>query len=188
MEEKQRTETGEFSDESRDGWGRQPYVIGSPTAAPGAKDGEINDFIAAIDLGAAGPRLSVFGVEVRSWLGTEHEAEALRLAFEINRRAREVAPLAAARSATEYLALEMIGFAATGRCMACAAPIASHAYGSHADCPVRFADRHNESLRWKQRTQILALARKFAEANLTPDAKSASSNAGDVQDAAAGER
>jgi hypothetical protein len=64
--------------------------------------------------------------------------------------------------------LEMIGFADAGRCMACGGPLWSpsqsgcHGEHSHGGCVVKFAERHPEHLRWKQRMNVLQLARKYA--------------------------
>jgi hypothetical protein len=68
---------------------------------------------------------------------------------------------------THSALLEMIGLADAGRCMACAGPLWNTGQsGCHGDCVVKFAERHPEYFKWKQRVQILALARKYLAGEL----------------------
>jgi len=90
--------------------------------------------------------------------------------------------------------LEMIGLADDNRCMACAGPVV-HTFGlPHADCVMVFSERHPEYFKWKQRTQILALARKIRTGELgkvnLPSAQDLDAVAEEkkVADATAGER
>lgn len=64
--------------------------------------------------------------------------------------------------------LEMIGLADAGKCMACAGLLALHTHpdGVHGECVIKFAERHPEFAWWKQRTQILTLARKYNRGEL----------------------
>lgn len=77
-------------------------------------------------------------------------------------------PSAVLTPAVHSTLLEMIGFADAGRCMACGGPLWSpsqsgcHGEHSHGGCVVKFAERHPEHLRWKQRMNVLVLARKYA--------------------------
>jgi hypothetical protein len=67
--------------------------------------------------------------------------------------------------------LEMIGLADAGRCMACAGEHITLAELSkmHGGCPIKFAERHPEFALWKQRTQILELARKYYRPEREPE-------------------
>jgi hypothetical protein len=60
--------------------------------------------------------------------------------------------------------LEMVGFAAKGRCMACGWPVkASPVEGCvQGNCSFRPGEHSEEYQRWWQRTQLLTLARKYA--------------------------
>lgn len=80
--------------------------------------------------------------------------------------------------------LEMIGFAATGRCMACGWPLKASADQGcvQGNCSFRPGEHNPEYPRWWQRTQILTLARKYLSGELGKN-----SNLCDVQDATAGE-
>lgn len=72
--------------------------------------------------------------------------------------------------------LEMIGFAATGRCMACGWKLKPTAIAVEdagcvqGNCSFRPGEHNPEYPRWWQRTQILALARKYLKGELGKDA------------------
>lgn len=80
--------------------------------------------------------------------------------------------------------LDMIGFAATGRCMACGWPVKESVDQGcvQGNCSFRPGERTPDYQRWWQRTQLLELARKYISGTLGKV-----SNAGDIQEAAVGE-
>lgn len=96
--------------------------------------------------------------------------------------------------------LEMIGFAATGKCMACGWPLKNSPDEGcvQGNCSFRPGEHSSEYARWWARTQVLTLARRVpdlpvaAEAPLSheptvAEEKPLDSNRADVEDAAHGE-
>ena len=94
-------------------------------------------------------------------------------------------PPAGFTAAVHSTLLEMIGLAASGRCMACGWPVRDSPVKGcvQGNCAFRPGEHTPEYQRWRRRTQILTLARKYLSGELAKP----SDNAGDVQDAAAGE-
>lgn len=64
--------------------------------------------------------------------------------------------------------LEMVGFAANGRCMACGWPLAESADKGcvQGNCSFRPSERDTEYGRWWTRTQTLTFAREYANGNV----------------------